>query len=149
MLALVIFLLFSLFCHPRLFRGGVRRQCVALIFRKKIEWSFFVFTCTISKFIKKINKKCASDRTVGRHPFSRRCYSFHIRFFGLKEVSSSLPGSQWERIAVIRISPQNIYYTLYAQTNKMMSVLSRDTLLFLALPSFKGKVAALFCGEGR
>ena len=36
--------------------------------------------------------------------------------FGLKEVSSSLPGSQWERIAVIKISPQNIYYTLYAQT---------------------------------
>ena len=40
-------------------------------------------------------------------------------FFGLKEVSSSLPGSQWERIAVIKISPQNIYYTLYAQTKSI------------------------------
>ena len=34
--------------------------------------------------------------------------------------SSSLPGTQWERIAVIKISPQNIYYTLYA--TKAMAV---------------------------
>ena len=48
-------------------------------------------------------------------PFQKELFNF----FGLKEVSSSLPGSQWERIAVMKISPQNIYYTLYAQTKRL------------------------------
>ena len=46
--------------------------------------------------------------------------------FGLKEVSSSLPGSQWERIAVMKISPQNIYYILYAQTKNYGSAFPRQ-----------------------
>ena len=51
-------------------------------------------------------------------------------FFGLKEVSSSLPGSQWERIAVMKISPQNIYYTLYAQTKS-----NCDTPMLCSFPA--------------
>ena len=60
-------------------------------------------------------------------------------FFGLKEVSSSLPGSQWECIAVIKISPQNIYYTLYAPTqnlrhSQITPPLPSSTILMLRTP---------------
>ena len=57
--------------------------------------------------------------------FQRFVFFFSF-FFGLKEVSSSLPGSQWERIAVMKISPQNIYYTLYAQTKNYGSAFPRQ-----------------------
>ena len=46
----------------------------------------------------------------------------YLLFFGLKEVSSSRPG-QWERIA-IKMSTQNIYYTLYAQKQKFFERVS-------------------------
>ena len=72
---------------------------------------FFECTCPLLGLVYYLYSVSQKDK---RNPLFTHLSFIILCFWRLffKEVSSS---RRWERIAVIKISPQNIYYTLYAQ----------------------------------